>query len=123
MKKSNTLLGMLAVLILLLGCIYCGSGSNRLMSIAVSPATATAMSPTGTVQFTAMGKFSNNTTQMMTSSNSFTWMSSNTTIATINSSGMAQCMMAGGAVTITASVPMAMGSTLMIKGTAVLTCM
>jgi hypothetical protein len=93
------------------------------MSIAVNPGTATAMSLTGTVQFTAMGTFNNNTRQMMTSSNGLTWMSSNTTIATINSSGMAQCLMAGGPVTITASVPMAMGSNPMMKGTAVLTCM
>src|SRR5215467_16266752 len=123
MKTPQTLHGMIAVLISLLGCIYCGSGSQRLMSIAVSPGTATVMSLMGTVQFTAMGTFSNNTTQMVTSSNGLTWMSSNTTIATINSSGTAQCLMAGGPVTITASIPLAMGSTAMIKGTAVLTCM
>ena len=123
MKNLKTLLGMLAVLISILVCIYCGSGSTRLMSIAVNPGTATVMSLMGTVQFTAMGTFSNIMRQMLTSSNGLTWMSSNTTIATINSSGTAQCLMAGGPVTITASVPMAMGSNPMMKGTAVLTCM
>jgi len=129
MKNLKTLLGMLAVLISILGCIYCGSGTTRLMSIAVNPGTATVMSLMGSVQFTAMGTFNNNTRQMMTSSNALTWMSSNTTIATINSSGTAQCFMAGGPVTITASIPMTMsstpmmGSTSMITGTAVLTCM
>jgi len=130
MKNLKTLHGMIAVLISLLGCIYCGTGGQRVMSVAMSPGTATVMSM-GTVQFTAMGTFSNNMKQMLTSSNGLTFMSSNTTIATINSSGMAQCLMAGGGpVTITASIPIAMGSTsmmmgstAMIQGTAVLTCM
>src|SRR5215471_10478393 len=130
MKNLKTLHVTTAVLISLLGCIYCGSGGQRVTSVAVSPGTATVMSLMGTVQFTAMGTFSNNMRQMLTSSNGLTWMSSNTTIASINSSGTAQCLMAGGPVTITASIPMAMGSTsmmmastAMIQGTAVLTCM
>ena len=131
MKNLKTLHGTTAVLISLLGCIYCGSGGQRVTSVAVSPGAATVTSVMGTIQFTAMGTFSNNMKQMLTSSNGLTFMSSNTTIATINSSGMAQCLMAGGGpVTITASIPIAMGSTsmmmgstAMIQGTAVLTCM
>ena len=130
MKNLTTVHGMIAVLISLLGCIYCGSGGQRVTSVAVTPGTATVTSVMGTVQFTAVGTFGNNMRQMLTSSNGLTWMSSNTTIATIDSSGRAQCLMPGGPVTITASIPIAMGSTsmmmgstAMIQGTGVLTCM
>ena len=56
MGKIKIVLGTAAALILLLSVTYCGS-STKLVSIAVSPTTASAASPTGTAQFTAMGKF------------------------------------------------------------------
>jgi type II secretory pathway component GspD/PulD (secretin) len=56
--------------------------SATLRSIAISPA-ATAVAPGGTQQFTAVGTFSDGTTQDITSDVS--WTSSNTAVATIGS--------------------------------------
>ncbi len=125
MKRALAAAG--ALLVLLIG-TYCGSGNHRLMSIAVKPGSASVMTVSGTTQFTAVGMFSNQSTRTLTISDGLTWMSSNTAVATINGSGMAQCMMAGGPVTITASAPSGTGSTMMgtsmmIQGTAMLTCM
>jgi uncharacterized repeat protein (TIGR03803 family) len=55
-----------------------------------------------TQQFTATGHYSDGSTQNLTSS--VTWSSSNTSIATIASSGLAQGVSAGGPVTIMASL-------------------
>jgi hypothetical protein len=72
-----------------------------LQSVAVSPAPASV--PAGlTQQFTATGHYSDNSTQTLTTS--VTWSSSNTGIATINSSGLATGVVTGGPVTITAAL-------------------
>src|SRR5215469_18331236 len=122
MNAYKIALGISAVLIVALASTSCGGGSgSHLMSITVSPATAMAASPMGTVQFTAMGMFSNQMTRALTASDGLTWTSSNSTMAMINGSGMAQCMTPGGLVTITASVPASGGSMAMIQGKATLT--
>jgi len=71
-----------------------------LTSIAVSPATASIAAKT-TQQFTAMGKFSDGLTADLTGKVS--WASSNTSVATLNASGLASAV-AAGATTVTASL-------------------
>jgi trimeric autotransporter adhesin len=74
-----------------------------LTSIAVSTSTPS-IAPGTTAQFTAQGKYSDNSTQNLTSQ--VTWSSSQTSVATINSngvSGLAKAV-AGGTSTITASM-------------------
>jgi len=71
-----------------------------LVSIAVTPA-STSVTATKTVQFTATGTFSDNSTQDLT--NSVNWSSSSTSIATINANGLATGVTAGGPITITAT--------------------
>ena len=93
-----------------------GGGSNAnnptLTSISVTPATAT-LSNGGTQQYTATGTYSNNTQQDITGT--VTWSSSTTTVASINSAGLATAAASGsGMTTITATS----GS---VSGTATLT--
>jgi YVTN family beta-propeller protein len=76
-----------------------GTGIS-LVSIAVTPA-STSVIATNKVQFTATGTFSDNSTQDLT--NSVIWTSSSTGIATINASGLATGVTAGGPITITAT--------------------
>jgi hypothetical protein len=122
--------------------LACGNGHPRLMSMSVSPSTATvSMQPAmmstmmgtmaGTMTFTAMGQFSNNTSRMLTRADGLTWASSNNMIATVDMNGMATCVSAG-TVQITASVPvstsMMMGMNMQsnssaMSATATLTCM
>jgi hypothetical protein len=66
--------------------------SAALASIAVSP-TAPFVQPGGTQQFTATGAFTDNTTQDLTST--ATWASSNTSVANINSVGLANTLASG----------------------------
>jgi uncharacterized protein YjdB len=78
-----------------------------LESIAVTPVNTTL--PTGqTEQFTAIGTLSNNTTENLT--NRVTWASSDTTWATINSTGLATAV-SPGPVTISATFDGVTGST------------
>lgn len=76
-----------------------GSGTKTLSSIAITPASA-GIAINGTVQFTATGQYSDGSTQTITTS--VTWSSSNTDLATINSSGLATGV-SGGSVTISAT--------------------
>ena len=78
-----------------------------LQSIAVTPAN-TSLSTGNTEQFTATGTLSNNTTEDLTSQ--VTWASSDTTWATINSTGLATAV-APGPVTISAAFDGITGST------------
>src|SRR5262249_44934118 len=91
-----------------------GSGGNggggggtpspvTLTSITVSTITPS-IAPGTTAQFTAQGKYSDNSTQNLTSQ--VTWSSSQTSVATINSNGVAGLAkaVAGGTSTITASM-------------------
>jgi hypothetical protein len=87
----------------------CGTSSPReLQSMTVSPAVADAAhSPNGEVQFTASGTFSKPpTSAAVTFAAPYfgTWSVSNPTIATISSSGLAQCVAgAPGTVNVIAS--------------------
>ena len=68
-----------------------------LLSIAVSPATPS-ITQGGTEQFTAIGTFSDNSTQNLT--NQVTWASATTSVATITSGGLASGMATGNATII-----------------------
>jgi uncharacterized protein YjdB len=80
-----------------------------LTSIAVTPATPSILRGT-TQQFTATGTYSNSTTQNLTSQ--VTWSSSATSIATVNSAGLATGVAAGSA-TITAKSGVVLGTTVL----------
>ncbi len=99
-------------ILFLAGCGGSGSNANNptLTSISVTPATAT-IANGGTQQYTATGNYSNGTQQNITAT--VTWGSSSTSVATINSAGLATGVGAGNT-TITATL----GS---ISGTATLT--
>jgi len=87
-----------------------------LVSIAVTPATPS-ISQGATKQFTAIGTYSDNTNQDLTSS--VTWTSSNTAVATISPAGMATSI-AIGSTTISAAAGAISGSTtLTVTATAV----
>jgi trimeric autotransporter adhesin len=83
------------------------SRSASLTSIAVTPSNP-AIGVGRTQQFAATGTYSNNTTSVIT--NSVTWTSSDTAIATINSRGLATGVSVGNA-TITATSGQASGNT------------
>ncbi|HWC19696.1 MAG TPA: Ig-like domain-containing protein [Terriglobales bacterium] len=83
------------------------SQTVNLTSITVTPASPT-ISVGKTQQFTATANFSNNTTSVITGSS--VWTSSDNTIATINSSGLATGVSAGN-VTITATSGTVSGTT------------
>ena len=80
---------------------------GTLTSIQVTPASDSIVNGTGQ-QFTATGVFSDGTSENLTSS--VTWTSSNTSVATINASGLATAVSAGN-VTITAGSGGITGST------------
>lgn len=131
---------LLIMVTLLLACGNDHPNVSKLMSVAVSPSTATVSmrgsmlsmgSSMGTMTFTAIGKFDNNSSRMLSRTDGLTWMSTNTMIATIDMNGVATCVSAG-VVRITASVPVSMtmimnknsqSATAMVSGTATLTCM
>jgi len=71
-----------------------------LTSITVTPA-STSVAVGNTAPYTATGHYSDGTTQNLT--NTATWTSSDTTIATISASGVATGVKAGGPVTLTAA--------------------
>lgn len=112
------------VVLVALTCLSCGS-SSKLERITIAPPTATTTSsPHGQVAFAATGELSNHTTRALTPSEGLTWASSDTTIATINTNGIATCL-APGFVTITATAPQNLhrGSNApAVSGTAILTC-
>jgi len=126
--KSWHLTAVLVILALLLGC---GAGHPKVVSIAVSPATATAMSSShATVAYSATGTFDDKTSRMLSVADGLTWKSSNTAVATIDATGVATCV-APGAATITASAPanlvISVGTGIQntsstVSGTATLTC-
>ncbi len=79
---------------------HCGDNVRVLVSINLLPTSATAFAPGGTVQFTATGVFNQppNTATIIV-----IWSSSDTSVATVNNSGLATCVQSGGPVRITAS--------------------
>ncbi|WP_174237995.1 Ig-like domain-containing protein, partial [Granulicella sp. L56] len=94
-------------------------GPPTLVSIAVTPANASFMAGS-TTQYTAIGTYSNGSTQNLTSS--VTWTSTNPAIATINSAGLATAVASGtttiqttsgavsGSTNLTVTVPLALAS-------------
>jgi hypothetical protein len=84
--------------------------SSTLISIAITPTSPTVSSSQGTQQFTATGTFQDGTTQNLTSQ--VQWSSSNTSVATINSAGLASLLISGSgqSTTITASVTTSSGA-------------
>ena len=112
----------------------CGSSPapNRVLnSIALSPTAADAQNfPSGQVQFVATGSFTippSPAPVTFVAPYSGSWLSSNPNIATINSSGLAQCLPGtAGGVTITAIASTNSGRggamSTAVSGTAALTC-
>jgi hypothetical protein len=122
-----------AFVITTIGCSSMNSMSNRvLQSMVISPANANAQtSPSGQVQFSAMGTFSKAPSPApvpFVAPYSGSWATSDLSVATIDQTGLAQCVPgAAGTVTITAiaSSNAGMGTQNMstaVSGTAKLTC-
>jgi Protein of unknown function (DUF3443)/Bacterial Ig-like domain (group 2) len=106
--KLNKLAFLLPIILLVFGCGGGGGGSSRtLVSIAVTPSNPSIAIGT-TQQFTAMGTFSDNITQDITSG--VTWTSSGTGVATISAAGLATSV-ATGTTTISASSGAVSGTT------------
>lgn len=114
-------------------CSSMNSMSNRVLrSMVISPANADAQSsPSGQVQFSAMGTFSKAPSPApvpFVAPYSGSWATSDLNIATIDQTGLAQCVAgAAGTVTITAiaSSNAGMGTqntSTAVSGTAKLTC-
>jgi hypothetical protein len=110
MMKSSKLLIFFLMVLVMSGCGG-GSGSSppALVAIAVTPADPAVARGT-TQQFTAMGTYSNKSTQDLSAS--VTWTSTNTGAATISATGLATAI-ATGSTTITASTGGVSGSTIL----------
>lgn len=109
--------------------LACGAGHPNLKTISVSPASASA-SLSGTVGFTAMGIFTDNSSRDLTPPDGLSWRSSNSAIASIDDAGLATCN-ASGQVIVTASAPVNLQLTInngisntaqTIRGTGTLNC-
>lgn len=87
-------------------------------SISVSP-TSASIAAGYTQQFTATGHYSDGSMQTLT--NSVTWLSSNTSVASISSGGLAKGLAAGGPVTITAALNSVSGTASLTVTAAILT--
>ena len=83
------------------------ASAPTLVSITVNP-NPELLTVGGTIQFTAIGVFSDNSVQDLT--NTATWSSSNTTIASVNVTGLVTGVKAGGPVTIQAAQAGVVGS-------------
>lgn len=97
--KLNNVFVLLLILAMIAGCGGGGSTPKTLVSIAVTPANPS-IGQGMAQQFSATGTFSDNTTQDLTAS--VTWTSSSTPVATIDAAGRATSVSAG-ATTITAT--------------------
>jgi hypothetical protein len=116
-----------------IGCSSMNSMSNRvLQSMVITPGTADAQtSPSGQVQFSAMGTFSKAPSPApvpFVAPYSGSWATSDLSVATIDQTGLAQCIAgAAGTVTITAMASSNAGmgtqnTSTAVSGTAKLTC-
>ena len=108
---------------LLLGC---GVLSPSLTSISVSPRTATAAASShGTVTFSAVGTFSDQSSRTLTQADGLSWSTASNSIATISDTGTATCMTPD-AVTVIASASSGLSimtlQTGSLSGSALLTC-
>ena len=114
-----------AMLLFLLFSSGCGGGgetfsmppARQLIALDVQPPHGTAVQG-GMVPFSAKGTFDQAPTTQQNMA--VQWTSSDTTIATIDTSGVATCIGVGGTLTITASSP---GKGGMVQGTAGLDCL
>lgn len=116
------------------GCGGMGSSTNRVLeSMTLSPSNADAQTfPQNQVQFTATGIFSrppSPATVPFVAPYSGSWSVSDTNVATINQSGLAQCVSgASGTVIVTATASSnsatfpGTGTSTAVSGTAMLTC-
>ena len=116
------------------GCGGMGSSPNRVLeSMTLSPSSADAQTfPQNQVQFTATGIFSrppSPATVPFVAPYSGSWSVSDTNVATINQSGLAQCISgASGTVTVMATASSnsatspGTGTAVAVSGTAMLTC-
>jgi hypothetical protein len=126
---SVPLIALLPTAFLLLGC---GAGHRKLTAIDVSPVAAAANASTrDTVQYTATGKFDDNSTRTLTVADGLSWKSSNPSLASIGDTGKATCLLSG-IVMITATAPVDLTITVStnvqntspkISGSASLNCM
>jgi hypothetical protein len=131
MIMTNFRIVLLALVLIATLMMGCGAGHPTIMSVTVTPSTASAASSSqGTVGFTATGNFTNNQSRMLVVADGLSWQSSNIPVASINSLGMATCKIPGTA-TITGSAPanlqFTIGSgvnntSMTVSGTAMLTC-
>ncbi len=113
-KRGSVVLGLLSILCILL-LAACGSSTPNLTAIVVAPSSAP-VNIGQTQQYTATGQYSDGTSKDITSNSSITWASASTSIATINSTGLATGKGAG-SVTITASLGNVSGQAqLMVTG-------
>jgi hypothetical protein len=111
--------------------LACGAGHPTIQSVQVSPQNAQAQSPNGEVGFTARGTFANGDSRELTAVDDLDWITSNNTIATVDSTtGQATCK-APGTVIVTVQVPADLEITVnngvhntsnKVSGTATLVC-
>jgi phage tail sheath protein FI len=88
-----------------------------LQSIALTPSTSTSILSGATLQFAATGTYSDTTTKTLTSTAK--WLSSVPTTATINSTGLASAVAAGGSLTLFANNPGTWGNNLRVTVTGI----
>jgi uncharacterized protein YjdB len=93
-------------------------GTYELTSITIIPNSQTVTASGETIQFTAIGNYSNGAPATQDLTSQATWISSSSQVATINTTGLATAVGAG-TVTITATAQSANGS--VVAGTATLT--
>src|SRR5215467_7775855 len=130
MARFNEVLPTTVLLVIELVAGGCGSGSpgstRLLQSISVTPASADAQSsPNAQVQFAAVGTYSQPPSPSPITQAA--WSLSDSNIATISQSGLAQCSLgASGIVTVKASTPAPCSGTgctaALLSGTAQLSC-
>jgi hypothetical protein len=115
--KLNKLIFLVPILLLITSCSSggsSGSGSGTLSSIAVTSVNPSIYYVDATEQFTAIGTYSDNTTQNLTTS--VVWNSSDTTVATISNTASSNGLvtsLAAGTTTIKASLGSVSGSTVL----------
>ncbi len=108
--KKVVLIGLLLSVSVFVGCGGSSSGggttpTKTLVSIQVTPA-ASSISNGATQQFTATGTYSDGTTSILTAN----WLSSNLSVATVNTAGLATGV-GGGTTTISATSGTVTGTT------------
>jgi trimeric autotransporter adhesin len=91
--KPLLLISGIALALSITGCSGGSTTGTTLSSIALSPSAATSIAISATQQFSAIGTYSDSSTQDISSD--VTWASSNTGVATVSSAGLATAVAAG----------------------------